>query len=178
MTRGKQDVAVAAAFAVLALVFLVEGRDLAFESRGIPGPGLFPFLLSVTILVFSTALALLALGSRRRRREAPTAVEPSAAELTPTALADNSGLAAGDEHEEPRSLHRALALWLLVLVVCLSLPIIGFLPAMLLLTAVLTLGMERRHDVKSVVLAVVVPVAFYFLFGTLLDVRLPAGFFG
>ena len=181
MTRYTRDVAVAAAFAVLALVFLVEGRDLPFESRGIPGPGLFPFLLAVGILCFSVALTLVALGLRRRQpkaQAAPVAVGPSAAELTPTAVADNTGIAAGDEAEEPRSQLRALALWLLVLVVCVVLPIIGFLPAMLLLSAVLTLFMERRRDVKSLLTAVAVPIAFYLLFAMLLDVRLPAGFFG
>ncbi len=178
MTQSSRDLLVAAAFTVLAAVFLVEGRDLAFESRGIPGPGLFPLLLSAGILGFSALLALLALRLRRRDARTPSTVEPGAAALTPTALADESGLAAGAEDDEPRSLQRAMGLWLLILVVCISLPVIGFLPAMLLLTGVLMLAMERRHDLTSLVSAVAVPVAFYFLFATLLDVRLPTGPFG
>ena len=175
MARSRQDVVVAVAFAALAAIFLVEGRGLPFESRGIPGPGLFPFLLALAILCFSAGLLVSAL---RRPRVAPRPVEPSAAELTPTSLADESGLASSDEPEEPRSLLRPLALWTLVLAVALALPFLGFLPAMLVLTLGLTLGLERRSDVKSLASAVAVPVFFYFLFATLLDVRLPTGLFG
>ncbi len=190
MTRLTKDLAVAAAFALLAVVFLVEGRGLPFAARGIPGPGLFPVLLAVTILCFAAALVALTLVQRRRDARTPKTLErsaakpsaaaakPGAAELTPEALADDSGLAAEVEDDEPRSLLRPFALWLLILVISVGLPILGFLPAMLLLTGVLLLGMERRHDVASLVSAVAVPVAFYYLFGTLLDVRLPTGFFG
>jgi Tripartite tricarboxylate transporter TctB family len=175
MTRSRRDVVVAVAFAALAAVFLVEGRGLPFESRGIPGPGLFPFLLSLTILVFSAALLVSAL--RGGRAEQPR-VGPGDFDLTPTAVADESGLVSEDEDDAPRSLLRPLALWLLVLVVCLGLPVIGFLPAMIVLTLVLTVGMERRRDPISLLSAVAVPVFFYFLFATLLEVRLPAGLFG
>jgi hypothetical protein len=173
MARSKQDVVVAVAFAALALVFLFEGRGLPFASRGIPGPGLFPFMLAVAILCFSAGLAVAAL---RRPRPAPPHVGPGDTELTPTAVADETGITAEDD--APRSLLRPLALWLLVLVVCVSLPYLGFLPAMIVLTLVLTVGMERRRDVASLVSAVAIPVAFYFLFATLLEVRLPGGLFG
>ncbi len=183
MTRLTKDVAVASAFALLAVVFLVEGRGLPFAARGIPGPGLFPVLLSVAILCFAAALVALTLVQRRRDAQTPQAPEtsaagPTATGFTPEALADDSGLAAEVEDDEPRSLLRPFALWLLILVISVGLPILGFLPAMLLLTGVLLLVMERRHDVPSLVSAVAVPVAFYYLFGTLLDVRLPTGLFG
>jgi hypothetical protein len=175
MTRSRRDIAVAVAFGLLAAVFLVEGRGLPFEARGIPGPGLYPFLVAMAILVFSAGLLVTAL---RRPRHDRQRVEPGAADLTPTAVADQTGLAAEDGREGSRSLLRPLALWLLVLVVCLCLPIVGFLPAMLVLTIVLMVGMERRRDLKSLVTAVAVPVIFYFLFATLLEVRLPTGLFG
>ena len=176
MARSLRDVLVAAAFAVLALVFLVEGRALPFESRGIPGPGLFPFLLSVAILCFSAVLAVVAVVLHRRQDDRAPLVHAGDTELKPAALEDDTGIATDDS--EPRSRRRAIALWALVLAVSLSLPVVGFLPAMLLLTVVLMLGMERRYDVVSLVSAVAVPLAFYFLFATLLDVRLPSGIFG
>ena len=182
MTRSRRDVIVAIAFAALALVFLYEGRGLPFESRGIPGPGLFPFLLAVAILCFSAGLLA---GALRRPRRAPALVEPGAADLTPTAVADETGLAAvghdaADDDEEggERSLARPLGLWLLVLVVSVALPVLGFVPAMIVLTLGLTLGLERRFDPKSLAIAVAVPVLFYLLFATLLEVRLPTGPFG
>jgi hypothetical protein len=175
MTRSRRDVAVAVAFAGLALVFLVEGRALPFEARGIPGPGLFPFLLSLAILVFSAALLVSALRGRRRQEQR---VAPGDFELTPTAMADESGLVSEDEDDAPRSLLRPLALWALVLAVCVGLPYLGFLPAMIVLSLVLTVGMENRRDPMSLLSAVAVPVFFYFLFAILLEVRLPAGLFG
>lgn len=175
MTRSRRDVLVAGAFAALALVFLVEGRSLPFEARDIPGPGLFPFLLCLTILAFSAALLVTALrGSRREEQR----VAPSDFELTPTALADESGLVSEDEDDAPRSLLRPLALWALVLAVCVGLPYLGFLPAMIILTLVLTVFMENRRDPMSLLAAVAVPAFFYFLFAILLEVRLPAGLFG
>jgi len=73
---------------------------------------------------------------------------------------------------------RPMALWAVVLVVSIGLPVIGFLPAMLLLTLALLVGMERRFDVATLLSAVAVPVASYVLFALLLEVRLPTGPFG
>lgn len=174
MKRFRTDLLVAAAFAVLAIVFLVEGRGLPFESRGIPGPGLFPFLLSVTILGFSAVLTLLTLRRPARTRATVTA---GAADVAPVAMADDTGIDDVDEGEGPPSLFRSLGLWALVLAVSVSLPVLGFLPAMLLLTGVLLVGMERRRDIASLVTVVAVPVAIYLLFAALLDVRLPTGIF-
>ena len=179
MSRSGRDVIVAVAFAALASVFLYEGRGLPFESRGIPGPGLFPFLLAVAILCFSASLLVSAL---RRPRRAPARVEPGAADLTPTAGGDETGLADEDhdgaEGGGERSLVRPLGLWLLVLAVSVALPVLGFVPAMIVLTLGLTLGLERRFDPKSLAIAVAIPVLFYLLFATLLEVRLPTGLFG
>jgi putative tricarboxylic transport membrane protein len=171
-----RDVVVAAAFAVLALIFVVAGRNLPFEARGIPGPGLFPLLVAATILAFSAALAVHALRPRRSERT-PAPGGPIGAETMP-GRDDETAAAAGAPGEEQRSVLRALLLWGVALLACVALPAIGFLPAMLLLTFSLLVGLERRFDVVSLVSAVTVPVACYVLFGFLLDVRLPTGLFG
>jgi hypothetical protein len=170
------DVVVAAAFAVLALIFVVAGRNLPLVARGIPGPGLFPLLVAASILAFSAALAIQALLPRRSERR-PVRSGPVGLETTP-APDDETAPAAGTPGEEQRSVLRALLLWGVVLLACVGLPIIGFVPATLLLTLLLLVGLERRFDRVTLVSAVAVPIACYVLFAVLLDVRLPAGHFG
>ena len=167
---------VAAAFAVLALIFVVAGRNLPFVARGIPGPGLFPLLLAAAILALSAALVIQALLPRRSERT-PAPSIPGGVETTPNPD-DETQAAAEDSGEEQPSVLRALLLWGVVLLACVGLPIIGFLPATLLLTLLLLVGLERRIDRVTLVSAVAVPIACYVLFAVLLDVRLPAGPFG
>jgi putative tricarboxylic transport membrane protein len=143
-----RDLTTAAAFALLAVVFLIGGSGLAFETRGVPGPGLFPFLVAVATLVFSAALGGATLVS-----------QPRAA-------------------SEPVAWRRPAFLWAALLGCSLLMPVVGFVAAMALLVALLLLGMERRRDRASIVSVLAVPVAFYLLFAVLLDVRLPAGVFG
>jgi putative tricarboxylic transport membrane protein len=143
-----RELTTAAAFAVLAVVFLAGGSGLAFEARGVPGPGLFPFLVATATLVFSAALAGATFVSQRR---------------------------AASEQVEWR---RPAFLWAALLGCSLLMPVIGFVAAMVLLVGLLLLGMERRRDRASIVSVVAVPVVFYVLFAVLLDVRLPAGPFG
>jgi putative tricarboxylic transport membrane protein len=143
-----RDLTTAAAFALLAVVFLVGGSGLAFETRGIPGPGLFPFLVATATLVFSAALAGAALVAQRRAES------------------------------EPVAWRRPAFGWAALLGSSLLMPVVGFVAAMALLVGLLLLGMERRRDRGAIVSVVAAPVAFYVLFAVLLDVRLPAGVFG
>lgn len=148
-----RELTTAATFALLAVVFLVGGSGLAFEARGVPGPGLFPFLVAVTTLVFSAALA----GTTLLARRAATPDDEVAAET---------------------GWRRPAFLWVALLGCSLLMPVVGFVAAMVLLVGLLLLGMERRRDRVSIVSVVAVPVAFFVLFAVLLDVRLPAGVFG
>ncbi|MGP4017720.1 tripartite tricarboxylate transporter TctB family protein [Saccharopolyspora sp. 5N708] len=143
-----RELTTAAAFALLAVVFLVGARDLAFEARGIPGPGLFPVLVAVATLAFSAALAGTALVSKNGAESEPVAWRRPA-----------FGCAA-------------------LLGCSLLMSLVGFVAAMVLLVGLLLLGMERRRDRVSIISVVAVPVAFYVLFAVLLDVRLPDGPFG
>jgi len=197
--RVNADLLAASGFAALALVFLVGGRSLSLTAQGVPGPGLFPVLIASVLLLLSVLLAVRALVLRRGAERSRSSA-PSPTEVTPTALADGTGIA---QHEvgyagpsegaasggtttvtEPaadegsRSRVRPLLLWGLVLGSCLVLPVLGFVPAMLTLTLTLVLAIERRHDVVALATAVVIPVAAYTLFAVLLDVRLPLGPFG
>jgi Tripartite tricarboxylate transporter TctB family len=148
-----RELTTAAAFALLAVVFLVGGSGLAFEARGVPGPGLFPFLVATATLVFSAALA----GSVLVGRHAATT----------------------DEDVEAATGWRRPAFgWAALLGSSLLMPLVGFVAAMVLLVGLLLLGMERRRDRASIASVVAVPVVFYVLFAVLLDVRLPAGPFG
>jgi putative tricarboxylic transport membrane protein len=148
-----RDLTTAAVFALLAVVFLVGGRELAFEARGVPGPGLFPFLVATVTLVFSAALAGSAVVARQ---------------------------AAGPDEEVATATRwrRPAFLWTALLGCSLLMPVVGFVVAMALLVALLLLVMERRRDRVSMAGVVAVPVAFYVLFAVLLDVRLPSGVFG
>jgi uncharacterized membrane protein YhaH (DUF805 family) len=151
-----REMATAATFALLAVVFLVGGSGLAFETRGVPGPGLFPFLVATATLVFSAALAGTTLATRRA--------------AAPDGEVDE--VDSGTRWRRPAFLGTAL------LGCSLLMSVIGFVAAMVLLVGLLLLGMERRRDRVSIASVVGVPVGFYLLFAVLLDVRLPAGVFG
>jgi hypothetical protein len=167
-----RELTTAAAFALLAVVFIVAGRGLALEARGIPGPGLFPLLVAATTLVFSAALVVSAV------------VAPHRAPAVPVEAGDDgSGGAAAEieDAEEPDGAsrwRRPMFLWVALLGCSLLMTAVGFLAAMVLLVGILLVGMERRRDRLSYLSVVAVPVAFYVLFALLLDVRLPTGPFG
>jgi putative tricarboxylic transport membrane protein len=153
LRQRSRDLTAAAVFALLAVVFLAGGSELAFEARGVPGPGLFPFLVATVTLVFSATLA----GSTLLARRANGPDDEVAAETR---------------------WRRPAFLWAALLGCSLLMPVVGFVVAMALLVALLLLVMERRRDRVSIVSVVAVPAAFYVLFAVLLDVRLPSGVFG
>jgi hypothetical protein len=68
-----------------------------------------------------------------------------------------------------------MVVWGLVLLSAVGLPVVGFVPAMLLLSCGIMFLIERRRDALSIACAVLLPVLVYGLFGELLDVRLPMG---
>lgn len=195
MTRRRADLCAAAAFGALALVFLWSGRELSFTTdQGVPGAGFFPLLMAAATLLMSLALGVQAL----RRPSSPGTADGSAASAAPapardteppsdsTVLADQTGLeslhaidvaAPPTEQDDaaPLSHTRTMVVWVLVLVAALGLPVLGFIPAMLVLSCGIMFGVERRFDPVSVVCAVLLPLLVYGLFGVLLEVRLPMG---
>lgn len=196
MTRRRADLFAATAFGLLAVVFLWAGRDLRFTTdQGVPGAGFFPLLLAGATLLMAVALGAQALRAGAPAAEPASAGRPddgatggSADEGPPsdsTVLADQTGLeslhvidvaaAPVGPDDAPLSPRNTLAVWGLVLLAALGLPLLGFIPAMLLLSGGIMFGVERRFDWLSVVSAVLLPLLTYVLFGVLLDVRLPMG---
>ena len=191
MTRRRADLFAAGAFGVLGLVFLWSGRDLRFTTdQGVPGAGFFPLLLAAATLLMSVALAVQAL---RRSTGAEPSPAPSGAgqvsDASPpsdsTVLADQTGLESlhavdvaappVEDDDAPLSPTRTMLVWVLVLAGALGLPVLGFVPAMLLLSCGIMFGVERRFDPLSIASAVLLPLLTYLLFGELLEVRLPMG---
>lgn len=196
MTRRRADLFAAAAFGLLGLIFVWEGRDLAFTTEdGVPGAGFFPLLMAGATLVMALALGAQALRPAPRSATpvaAPAATAhdaPRSADDEPpsqsTVLADQTGLESlhpigvaappEDPDDAPLSPRRTMVVWVLVLLAAVGLPVLGFIPAMLLLSGGITFGVERRFDLLSIVSAVLLPLLTYLLFGVLLEVRLPMG---
>jgi putative tricarboxylic transport membrane protein len=162
----RADVVAGTVVAALGAFALVTALNLAFLSdSGVPGPGFFPTLLSGLLVVLGILLAVISL----RRRAAAAAGEPPA---------DHEDSAIVVEERSPRErITRAGAVWICFAVAVPILTVLGFVPAMAILIAVLLFGVERRLNWRSIVLAVVVPVGVYELFVHLLSIPLPTGLF-
>lgn len=160
----RADVVAGTAVAALGAFALATALNLAFLSdSGVPGPGFFPTLLSGLLLLLGLLLAATSL----RRRPATEDAGGSPERRLP-----------GDADAEPSGRARVLragTVWLCFLVAVPVLAYLGFVPAMAILIAVLLFGVERRLNWKSLVVAVVVPVAVYELFVHVLTIPLPAG---
>jgi hypothetical protein len=116
----------------------------------VPGPGFLPMVLAVTIVVLGTLLVVTRLVGSGEKFGAFAA--PRGRELL------RAGAVAG-----------AIVLATAVM------PVIGFVPAFVLLIALLLFGLEGMRSWSALVTVVVVPAAAYWLFGMMLGVRLPAG---
>jgi hypothetical protein len=160
----RADVVAGTVVAALGAFALATALNLAFLSdSGVPGPGFFPTLLSGLLVVLGILLAVISL-----RKRPVTADEPAGHE-------DSAILV---EQRSPRErILRAGAVWICFAVAVPVLTVLGFVPAMAILIAVLLFGVERRLNWRSIVLAVVVPVGVYELFVHLLSIPLPTGLF-
>lgn len=141
---------VAAGFGVVALID-ATGLDM-FGAKGVPGPGFFPVSLSVAVMVLGLLQVAVSIARGVRRGLGP------------------SGQMRGVSSE----LLRAAYVWLGFLVSLVLMPLVGFVPATILLIAYLVLAVERIRGLKAVLVIVVVPLAAYALFVFVLGVELPA----
>jgi len=150
-----RDVDALSGVAVLAagLFVLVQSLQLSFYLAGIPGPGFFPAILAVSLVLLGGSLLL------RRWWDGPDVDEAS-----PLPSRQQAG--------------RSLLLWLVVLAGALLVGPLGFLAAMLLLVAVIVFGIEGRRGIGAVVTTVLIPLLAWLVFAQLLQVPLPAGPFG
>jgi putative tricarboxylic transport membrane protein len=140
-------------FIGLSALVLVESLGLQFYTEGVPGPGFFPTLLA--ILLASSGAVLVVVSVVRPAEVLGEFERPSADQA-----------------------RRSWGAWAALLLAVLAVGLVGFLIAMFLLVAILLLVIERRRSIGSFITIVLTPVFAYLLFGTLLQVRLPAGLFG
>jgi hypothetical protein len=141
--------AVAAAFGVIALID-ASGLDM-FGKKGVPGPGFFPISLSVAVIVLGLLLTAVSVLRRLRHGRGP----------------------AGQMHGVGAELLRAAGVWLGFLIGVALMPLIGFVPATILLIAYLVFGVERIKGIKAVLVIIAVPLVAYALFVFVLGVELP-----
>jgi putative tricarboxylic transport membrane protein len=162
----RADVVAGTAVAALGAFALVTALNLAFLSdSGVPGPGFFPTLLSGLLVVLGLVLAVISL--RKRQGVAAVATDRTTEQESGELVEDDPG---------PRAcVLRAGVIWICFLVAVPILTVLGFVPAMAILIALLLFGVERRLNWRSLVLAVVVPVGVYELFVHLLSIPLPTG---
>ena len=134
-----------------------NAKDLAmFGENDVPGAGFFPKILAGLLIVLGLLLAGMAL------REKP---------------GDADGDAAADDEQGAarRRMLRPVGVLVVFAVIAPLVAVIGYIPAMLLLVLVVLYGIERRRDLRSLVAAVLIPVATYVLFAHLFAIPLPSG---
>lgn len=117
-----------------------------------PGPGYFPVLLTICLIVLGLALAAVWLwGPRARSGDVPLL------------------------SLQPRHIARALLVWLALLVFAVLIEPLGFLIAGEVLVVLVILVVERVRSVGTIVALLLMPPAMYLLFVILLELRLPGG---
>jgi Tripartite tricarboxylate transporter TctB family len=139
--------------AVVGAAALWDARDLTmFGEHNVPGAGFFPKILAGSLVFLGLLLAGIALREK--------AAEPAAdvAESTPA-----------------RKMLRPVGVLVVFGVIAPLVAVIGYIPAMVLLVLVVLYGIERRRDFRSLLAAVLIPVATYVLFAHLFAIPLPSG---
>jgi putative tricarboxylic transport membrane protein len=139
-----------------ALAFWDASELAMFGDSHVPGPGFFPKILSGLLAALGLALAGMAL---RERDEPVVDAEP------------------GDDGPGPTRGGRVRAFAVLVAfgVIAPLVAVVGYVPAMVLLVLVVLYGIERRRDFRSLVAALLIPVATYMLFAHAFSIPLPNG---
>lgn len=153
LPEQKVDIGIGVVIAAFGAYALLRALELSFYEEGVPGPGFFPAVLALLLILGGLGLCV-------TRLMAPDE-ESKDFDLPST--------------EEAR---RSLGLWVALLLAILLVNVIGFLLAMIVLVAVLLLGIDRRRGIATFITIILVPVLVYLLFATLLKVPLPAGFGG
>ena len=146
---------------VLGIVVAGLGAWLLYRSRteldfrgpnNEPGPGYLPVLLTLCLIGLGLALSAVWLfGPRARKGEAPTL------------------------SLERRHMARALLVWLALVICAVLIEPLGFLVAGEVLVVMVIVVIERMRSIPSIIALLLVPLAMYFLFATLLEVQLPGG---
>ena len=139
--------------AVAGWLLYKSSTGLAFRGpNGEPGPGYLPVLLTICLVILGLALSAVWLfGPKARNGEAPTL------SLSPSRMS------------------RALLVWLALVVCAFLIEPLGFLIAGEVLCLMVILVIERIRSIPLIITLLLLPLAMYFLFDTLLEVQLPGG---
>ncbi|OPX13295.1 tripartite tricarboxylate transporter TctB family protein [Mycobacterium sp. AT1] len=130
-----------------------DARTLSmFGDHNVPGPGFFPKILAGLLIALGALLAALAL------RDRPDEPDVDTTDETPG-----------------RTILRPIGVLVVFGVIAPLVAVIGYIPAMVLLVLVVLYGIERRRDARSLLAAVLIPVATYVLFAHLFAIPLPSG---
>ncbi len=140
----------AAAFGGIALSD-ATGLDM-FGKKGVPGPGFFPVSLSVAVIALGLLLVVVSTIRGVRHGLGP----------------------AGQMRGVSGQLVRAAYVWVGFLGGVALMPLIGFVPATVILIANLVLIIEGIRNIRSVLVIIAVPLVAYALFVFVLGVELPA----
>jgi putative tricarboxylic transport membrane protein len=148
----KVDIGVGIVCVVAGLFMLFQSLGLDFTIEDTPGPGFFPSILAVGLMLVGATLAV-------------------------TSAMSSTG-AGFLEVPERSKVQRSLGLWILLLASVLLVTVVGFTIAMLVLVAALIFGLEGKRNLAGVATIIIIPLSVYLLFGLLLQVRFPTGVFG
>ena len=146
------DVIVGAITVALAAYVLFGSRDLDFYADGVPGPGFFPIVVAIALLISGSLLIVSRLF--------------------------NIAVPEEEDREREQIVPRSLLVWLALIMSAVLIPIIGFVATMVLLVAALLIGVEHRRSIGAVVAVVLIPGLAYWLFAGVLGVLLPSGLWG
>jgi len=147
------DLATGLVTAAVGAFALYDASDLAMFGEGhVPSAGFFPKILAGLLIFLGLLLAAMSLWA--------------------SAPIDDDD----DDVETSRSGKIKAATVLVVYAVIAPLvELIGYIPAMILLVLVVLYGIERRRDFRSAIVAVVMPLATYYVFAHLFAIPLPNG---
>lgn len=146
------DIGVGTFFVLLGLLGASQSLQLdLFQRGGIPGPGMFPLVLSISLIVLGGLVVITRI--RAKPDDSPPFEKLSRDEL-----------------------RRVVTVMAALLVSTVLLPLVGYFLSSLALVAFLLFGVERLRTWRVLVTAVALPTIFFLLFVVLLRVRLPGGF--
>jgi hypothetical protein len=144
--------------AAVGLAALWDARNLVmFGEHDVPGSGFFPTILAGLLTVLGLVLAGMALGEHA------------------AVSADLEATAPEDAGSTGHNMLRPVAVLIAFGVIAPLVAVIGSVPAMVLLVRGVLYGIERRRDLRSLVAAVLIPVASFLLFAHVFAIPLPAG---
>lgn len=153
LPEQKVDIGIGLVIATFGAYSLFRALELRFYQESVPGPGFFPAVLALFLILGGLGLSVTRL-------------------MAPDEDSKDFDLPSTEEAR------RSVGLWGALLLAIVLVNFIGFLLAMIVLVAVLLLGIERRRGIATFVTIILVPVLVYLLFATLLKVPLPTGFGG